>query len=315
MNGTISGDPSTHSGRHGTPKETAIVPHLARLDDDFLSDRERNKMFNRISDISLSERSVAEQRAYVAEGLALPGEMTGGIIHDFRNILTIIELSLGFAEKNSGEPEKVRSSVAAARHGIDRGLQLTSQILAFAKQRELPAHAANANEYLRALELFLAFGAGCGTRIMFELASDIPMCLLDPSRFNAAIINLVVNARDAMPNGGEIQISTVRYEVTTATHRSPAPGTYVRVRVKDSGHGMSPETLKHIFDPLFTTKGERGTGLGLSQVCAFMRSVGGDISVTSLRGDGTTFDLWFPSVHPRQIDGDRHEGTGSCPPQ
>ena len=96
------------------------------------------------------------------------------------------------------------SSIAAARGGIDRGLQLTSQLLAFAKQRELPTHAGNANDYLKALELFMKFSAGSAIRIVLALASGIPKCLLDLSRFNAAIINLVVNARNAMPRGGRI---------------------------------------------------------------------------------------------------------------
>ena len=291
------------------------MPHIARLDDDLESDRGGHEGFNWVSCTSLGERSATGQRTCVTQGLAILGEMTGGIAHDFRNILAIIESSLRFAEKHSGEPERVNSSIAAARDGIDRGLQLTSQLLAFAKRRVLPTHAGNANEYLKALELFLEFSAGPAIRVVLELAPDIPICLLDSPQFNAAIINLVVNARDAMPNGGEIQISTVRWEVRTATHSSPAPGTYVRVRVKDSGHGMFPETLKRIFDPLFTTKGEQGTGLGLSQVCAFMRLVGGHISVASVWGDGTTFDLWFPSIQPSEIDGDRREGTGSYLPQ
>jgi len=295
--------------------EVAVMPRIAHLNDDLQSDGEKHEELNWVSDISLGEQSIAEQRTHVTRGLAILGEMTGGIAHDFRNILAIIGSSLRFAEKHSGEPEKVSSSITAARDGIDRGLKLTSQLLAFAKQRELPTHAGNANEYLKTLELFLAFSAGSAIRIVLALASDIPMCLLDSSQFNAAIINLVVNARDAMPSGGEIQISTVRWEVRTATHSSPAPGTYVRVRVKDTGHGMSPETLRRIFDPLFTTKGEQGTGLGLSQVCAFMRLVGGHISVASVREGGTTFDLWFPSVQPRGIDGDPHEGTGTCSPQ
>jgi signal transduction histidine kinase len=105
---------------------------------------------------------------------------------------------------------------------------------------------------------------------VFELAPDIPNYLMDQSQLNAAMLNLVINARDAMPNGGEIQISTALWEVkTTTTQSPPAPGTYVRVRVKDAGQGMPPRTLQRIFDPFFTTKGEQGTGLGLPQVCAF----------------------------------------------
>jgi signal transduction histidine kinase len=191
--------------------------------------------------------------------------------------------------------------IAGVREGIDRGLQLTSQLLPFAKQRKLEAGKGNANELLRQLELFLRSGVGCGIRIVLALAPDIPNCLLDPSQFNAAILNLVVNARDAMPNGGEIQISTTRWQMAATTKGSPAPGTYVRVRVKDSGQGMPPRTLQRIFDPFFTTKDEQGTGLGLPQVCAFMRLIGGHVSVTSESGNGTTFDLLFPSFGPTDL--------------
>jgi signal transduction histidine kinase len=145
----------------------------------------------------------------------------------------------------------------------------------------------------------MAFGPGI--RIVLELASDIPKCLIDPSQSNAAILNLVVNARAAMPNGGEVQISTKRWAVEAATLGSPAPGTYVRVRVKDSGQGMPEEVMRKVFDPFFTTKGEKGPGLGLPQVRAFMRLIGGHVSFTSEWGVGTTFDLLFPSVEPDRI--------------
>ena len=223
----------------------------------------------------------AAQRERAAQRLASLGEMTGGIVHDFRNILAVIESGLRLAEKHSEEPEKASVFIAGVHDGIDRGLKLTSQLLTFARQRKFEAREEDANELLRQLELFLRYGAGPRIHIVFELAPDIPNCLLDPSQFNAAILNLVVNARDAMPNGGELQISTARWQVRTKTQDLPVPGIYVRVRVKDRGQGMPPETLKRIFDPFFTTKGELGTGLGLPQVCAFMRLIGGHVSVAS----------------------------------
>src|SRR3546814_7695378 len=101
---------------------------------------------------------------------------------------------------------------------------------------------------------------------MFDLAPVVPVCLLDPPQFSAAILNLVINARDAMPNGGEVRISTETCELKAAAPGLPAPGTYLRVRVRDEGDGMSADTLRKIFDPYFTTKGELGTGLGLPQI-------------------------------------------------
>jgi signal transduction histidine kinase len=122
--------------------------------------------------------------------------------------------------------------------------------------------------------------------------------LIDPSQFDAAVLNLVVNARDAMPHGGEVRISTERWVVETASSGSPAPGAYVRVCVKDSGQGIPAEVVRKVFDPFFTTKGEKGNGLGLPHVYAFMRRIGGHVSVTTEWGRGTTFDLLFPSVEP-----------------
>jgi signal transduction histidine kinase len=274
-----------------TPTRVSISPNTAYPDDGgFQVNRGEDKRFDLLS---------AAQRERATQRLASLGEMTGGIVHDFRNILAVIESGLRLAEKHSGEPEKASVFIAGVHDGIDRGLKLTSQLLTFARQRKFEAREGDANELLRQLELFLRYGAGPGIHIVFELAPDIPNCLLDPSQFNAAILNLVVNARDAMPNGGELQISTARWEVRTKTQDLPVPGIYVRVRVKDRGQGMPPETLKRIFDPFFTTKGELGTGLGLPQVCAFMRLIGGYVNVVSEREKGTIVDLLFPTVASR----------------
>ena len=131
---------------------------------------------------------------------------------------------------------------------------------------------------------------------MLDLASDTPKCLVDPALFDAAVLNLVVNARDAMPDGGEVRISTEWLAIPTPTPGSPPPGDYVRVRIKDGGQGMTPEVLERVFDPFFTTKGENGTGMGLPQVYAFMQLIGGYVAIASERDIGTTFDLLFPSV-------------------
>jgi len=278
------------------------MPHIAHLDDNARQpDRGEHDRLGRVFDMALEERFAAEQRARATQRLAALGEMTEGIVHDFRNLLAAIESGLRLAEKSSEQLDKVHVYIVAAREGIDRGVKLTSQLLAFAKQQELEAHAGDVNELLRNLELLLRYSAGPEIRIVLELASDMPNCLIDPSQFDAAVLNLVVNARDAMPNGGELQISTDRWAVETAISGSAAPGTYVRVRVKDSGQGMPAEVMRNVFDPFFTTKGEKGTGLGLPQVFAFMRLIGGHVSITSECGIGTTVDLLFPSVEPDGI--------------
>jgi signal transduction histidine kinase len=225
-----------------------------------------------------------------ADRLAGFGEMTERIVHDLRNILAIIESGLTLAGRHAESPDKVRQFIAGAHDGAERGLKLTSQLLIFAKQQVQGPQIVDANELLRRLEPFLTIGAGRGPRILMRLAPKIPSCSVDASQFDAAILNLVINARDASPQGGEICISTA---LDSPDEGAGKPG--LRVRVKDDGCGMEREIIDKIFDPFFTTKGDRGTGLGLPQVRAFMLSMGGRLEVTSEPGRGTSVDLLFPS--------------------
>jgi signal transduction histidine kinase len=227
-----------------------------------------------------------------AQKISALGEMTGGIAHDFRNILSVIASGLNVAEGNSGDPHKVEAAFAAVREGIERGMRMTNRLLAFARQQELVAGPEDVNILLARLKVFLKYGAGPGIRVMLDLAPDLPKCLVDPPQFNSAILNLVVNARDAMPDGGAIRIST-------ALIAGESPVKFVRLRVCDNGVGMPPEVIKRIFDPYFTTKGDSGTGLGVPQVHALMRQIGGHVTVDSSVGKGTAFDLFFP-VHEEQ---------------
>lgn len=249
-----------------------------------------------VPDAPLDARTAAEQRERATHRLAALGEMTGGVAHDFRNLLAVIESGLGLAERRADEPERVRAYIAAAREGINRGIELTSLLLAFAKHQEVEIHAGNLNEFLASFEPFLRYGAGPDVRVKLELGPDVPDCLIDPALFDTAVLNLVMNARDAMPSGGEIRIITERLEQTTTTPDPPGPGTYACVRVNDQGCGMAPEVLGKVFDPFFTTKGEKGTGIGMLQVQALAQMVGGRIRISSERGIGTTVDLLFPSV-------------------
>jgi signal transduction histidine kinase len=250
-----------------------------------------------------SIEAAAERSARAAQRLSVLAEMTGGIAHDFRSILAVIDSGLRLAQKSSDDPTKVSAFIADARDGIVRGLTLTSRLLNFAKQRELDACATDVNALLKDLELFLRYGAGSEVRICLELSHDISECWVDLSQFTTAILNLVINARDVMPNGGEIRISTAPWAEGGSS--GARPGRYVRIRVEDDGCGMSDEVLRHIFEPFFTTKGEKGTGLGIPQVVASMRHVGGHVRIASTVGKGSTFDLFFPVVE--------HAGTAPSP--
>lgn len=232
-----------------------------------------------------------ERSARAAEKIAALGEMTGGIVHDFRNILAAIDSGLRQAEHHLADPVQLRFYLAALHEGVTRGLKMTSQLLAFTKAQQCEPGNADVNELLRNLETLMRFGAGPGIRVSLDLDRGLSDCRVDPGQFNAAILNLVINARDAMPGGGTLQVSTTEI---TASAASDDAQRYVRVRVKDNGYGMSSETKQHIFEPYFTTKGETGTGLGMPQVHALMNLVGGYISIESSLGTGTAFDLYFP---------------------
>ena len=248
-----------------------------------------------------------ERSARAARMIGALGEMTGGITHDFRNILCIVASGLRVAERNIRNPESLKAALEAIQEGVERGFTMTERILAFSKQRECSPQKEAVNVLLGKLRVFLKYGAGSGIRVNLRLGSDLPNCPVDPPLFNAAMINLVVNARDAMPDGGDICISTAHV---------PGDGFgFVRVRVQDSGVGIPPEVMSRIFDPFFTTKGEKGTGLGVPQVQAMMNRVGGCLRIDTKVGEGSTFDLYFPvprlsvaAIDRRQLDRWANEG-------
>lgn len=232
----------------------------------------------------------ADRSERAAETMTALGEMTRGIAHDFRNVLCMLSSGLNIAEANADDPAKLTLAHAAIRQGVARGLKMTNRLLAFAGHQDVEPGLKQVNTLLADLKTFLSYGAGPGISVVLALAPDLPKCLVDQSRVSAAIFNLIVNARDAMPSGGIIRIGTK----LSRPGRNGDGADFVRVRIRDNGGGMPPNVLGRIFEPFFTTKGDHGTGLGIPQVQALMRQVGGEIRVHSIVGKGTTFDLYFP---------------------
>jgi signal transduction histidine kinase len=262
----------------------------------------------------VEREKAAERSARAVMRLSALGEMTGGIAHDLRNILAVIASGLRLAKRNRDDAMLREASLAAAEDGVRRGLNLVARLLAYPGPPDKKTLPQDVNSLLRNLEAFLKYGAGPGNQVILELAPALPECQVDPAQFNAAILNLVTNARDALEQGGIIHLST-----QTVERDLPSGGQrdFVEVRIRDNGIGMPPEVMSRIFDRFFTTKGERGTGLGVPQVQALMRRIGGDVEVRSSPGMGTTFSLLFPTLFAgapdtpdawRQVDRWANEG-------
>ena len=229
----------------------------------------------------LHERREADRRAVMMQKLEALGQMTASVSHDFRNLLTVMTSTLRLLRKR-GPDEKV---LRAAEEAIERGNGLITQLLAFSKRNALEVRRCDINALIGSLDDVLRHAAGPDVLLRFDRGEDLPVCDIDQTQFDAALMNLVVNARQAMPEGGTVTIST----------RAAAKGGVV-LEVADTGAGIAPQHLRRVFEPFFTTKADTGTGLGLAQVYAFMRRIGGDATVTSEPGAGTTFTLSFPAA-------------------
>ena len=258
---------------------------------------------NRRLDIESAERRKAEEVLWHAQKLEAVGQLTGGIAHDFNNLLAVIVGSLAMlrasAEGRRRYPqEKILRLLGAAETAADRGAKLTQQMLAFARRSVLTSETVIIDEVLAACESFLRRALGETITLDLAYTADAWSCRIDPVQFESAILNLAVNARDAMPDGGKLVIRTSNLTIDgSAAHVPDAPGegAYVYVEVADSGTGMEAEVAQRAFEPFFTTKDVgKGTGLGLSQVYGFVTQSGGHITIDSAVGEGTTFRIYLP---------------------
>lgn len=240
------------------------------------------------------------------ERAGLIGEMAAGIAHDFRNVLGVIGAAIHLAEAASGQAAKSAIFLKAARDGVERGSRLASRLLALAQARQGEPRSTDLSRLTKELLPFLGYAAGPGVAVRADLQAEAAPCTVDPSQFGTALLNLVVNARDAMAGEGEIRIRTDRLSANAARPRH-----FFRLRVADSGIGMSDEVAARIFDPWFTTKGESGTGLGLPQVHRMIAAARGGIGLFSAPDRGTWFDLFFP-IDEEPPPGHR---TGGEPPR
>jgi len=231
-----------------------------------------------------------------AQKMEAIGRLTGGVAHDFNNLLTVIRASADFLRRPDLSQERRIRYVEAIASTAERAAVLTSRLLAFARRQSLEPEVFDIGARLRSLQDIVGTTIGSAVGFELRLPEVAQLVEADPSQFETAVLNMVINARDAMPRGGEIAIACNAAEgVPPIRGHAGAAGDFVTVQITDTGTGMPPETVLRVFEPFFTTKAiDKGTGLGLSQVYGFAKQSGGEIDVRSEVGVGTTFTLYLP---------------------
>ncbi|WP_250634285.1 hybrid sensor histidine kinase/response regulator [Pinirhizobacter soli] len=248
-----------------------------------------------VSDVTT--RRMTEQQLRQAQKMEAIGQLTGGIAHDFNNLLMVIGGSMDMLEEHMPGDERSRRYFAAARQGVERGALLNRQLLAFSRRQDLRQEAVCIDDRVHSFQGLLERALGETITLQLVEPEARWLCTTDPHQLETAILNLAINARDAMPNGGTVSISTRRVVVDSERAQSvgAAAGNYVAVSIADTGEGMTPDVASKVFEPFFTTKAVgKGTGLGLSQVYGFVRQSDGFITIDSTPGQGTTMTLHFP---------------------
>jgi PAS domain S-box-containing protein len=244
------------------------------------------------------ERQRAESQLQQAQKMEALGNLTGGVAHDFNNLLQVIQGNLDLLARDLAGHPKAAQRVETALSAVDRGARLASQLLAFARRQPLQPRVVNIGSFMNGLEDMLCRSLGEQVEIETAIAPGLWNTLVDPGQVENAVLNLAINARDAMDGHGRLTIEADNVVLDAAYIRlqpEAEPGEYVMLAVSDTGSGMSPEVMQKVFEPFFTTKPEgKGTGLGLSMVYGFARQSGGHVHIDSELGRGTTIRLYLP---------------------
>jgi len=254
----------------------------------------------------MTERARVEESLRQAQRMEAIGQLTGGIAHDFNNLLMVILGGLTMFER-SVEPERRKLLVDGIRQAAQRGAALTRQLLAFSRRQPLQAQPVDLVRQLGGMRELLDRSLGDAMQVELQFAADLWPVHVDPGELELVVLNLVVNARDAMPTGGTIKIQA---ENRASVGEGELSGDYVRVSVIDTGMGMTPDVKDHAFEPFFTTKDVgKGSGLGLAQVYGFAKQSGGSVQIHTAVGQGTSVMLMLPRSPSRPLDPPRPSAT------
>jgi PAS domain S-box-containing protein len=242
-----------------------------------------------------AELHLAQEALRQSQKLEAMGQLTGGVAHDFNNLLTPIIAGLDMLQRRQVGGDRERRLIDAALQSAERARVLVQRLLAFARRQPLQPTAIDVAELFLGMKELICSTAGPRIRVDFKLDSQLPAARADANQLEMALLNLAVNARDAMTDGGVLTISASAHEVVGANRHQLAPGEYVAIGVADTGTGMDAETLRRCIEPFYSTKGVgRGTGLGLSMVHGLASQLGGMLEIESAPGDGARIRLWLP---------------------
>jgi PAS domain S-box-containing protein len=251
--------------------------------------------------IAVRERT--EALLHQAQKMEVVGQLTGGLAHDFNNLLMIIGGNLDLIRKRMTD-QKIVQRLDQVMGAVQRGGKLTQQLLAFSRSQSLSPQSICINNLLTEIEILVCRAVGSSVEVRLDLAPDLWFCRSDPNQLESAVLNLAINARDAMPNGGRVSITTqnASLDADALADGEITPGRYASITVSDTGTGMPKDILARVCEPFFTTKEVgKGSGLGLSQVYGFARQSGGHISIQSIVGEGTAVCLYLPWTEPVEV--------------
>jgi PAS domain S-box-containing protein len=257
--------------------------------------RELNETLEERVEIAITERQAALAQLHEAQKLETLGQLTGGVAHDFNNLLMPIIGALDMLQRRYGADQRATRLVGGALQSAERAKTLVQRLLSFARRQSLETRAVDLAMLVDGMRDLIASSVGSSIEVHIDHPDGLPAALADPNQVELALLNLCVNARDAMPNGGVLTIAVERAALGPSTAPRLKPGLYLRLSVIDTGAGMDAATLARSVEPFFSTKEQgKGTGLGLSTVHGFMGQLGGGMTISSAPGEGTRVDLYFP---------------------